>query len=153
MSALTATLLVAAALSPDVARAQTDVSFPTAKWSGSDNVQLRAELYAPAGSGPFPSAILLHGCGGVTAGERSWAKLVASWGFLALVVDSYTPRGYPKGTCDNTRKVSGSLRSGDVVGTKQWLDRQPNARKDRASVIGWSHGAGTVLIGVNEQAH
>lgn len=145
--------IAALALFGTAARAQSEVKFPTAKWSGSDNAQLSALIYKPEGAGPFPSAILLHGCGGVTNGERTWARLVSSWGYVALVVDSYTSRGFPKGTCENTRLVSGSLRSGDVVGAKYWLDRQPYARKESAYVIGWSHGGGTVMIGVNEQAH
>lgn len=142
-----------AALLPAEVHAQTEVSFPTARWSGSDNVMLKAELHRPSGPGPFPSVILLHGCGGIVAGDRGWAKLISSWGYVALAIDSYSTRGYPKGTCENTRMVSGSLRSGDVVGAKFWLDAQPYAVRDRASVVGWSHGGGTVMIGVNEQAH
>jgi dienelactone hydrolase len=145
--------ILAFAIPTHPAHAQTEASFPTAKWSGSDNVVLKAEVYKPSGAGPAPAVILLHGCGGIVDGDRGWAKRISSWGYVALLVDSYSPRGYPKGTCENTRLVSGSLRSGDVVGAKSWLDTQPYVLKDRASVIGWSHGGGTVMIGVNEQAH
>jgi dienelactone hydrolase len=36
---------------------------------------------------------VLHGCIGVSSQYRGWAELLAGWGYAALVVDSFRPRG------------------------------------------------------------
>ncbi|MEI2559123.1 hypothetical protein V8939_18675, partial [Acinetobacter pittii] len=57
------------------AGAQTRVSFPN-----SAGVEIVGRLFLPAGSGPFPAVIALHGCGGsnnsrgeLVRRERDWA--------------------------------------------------------------------------------
>src|SRR5207253_6723 len=55
--------------------------------------EARAELFAPAGAGPFPAVVVLHGCDGVGRHDRLWARQLAAWGYVALIVDSFRPRG------------------------------------------------------------
>src|SRR5712664_2551226 len=53
----------------------------------------RAELFAPAGAGPFPAVVVLHGCSGVVRHDRIWGQQLTAWGYVAIVVDSFRPRG------------------------------------------------------------
>src|ERR1700689_4665123 len=52
---------------------------------------LTAVLSLPDGKGPFPAVIVLHGCDGIRAQETGWASRLNSWGYAALVVDSFKP--------------------------------------------------------------
>jgi dienelactone hydrolase len=50
-------------------------------------------LYRPDGRGPFPAMALFHGSTGVLPYHHRWAEWLATEGYVALVVDSFTPRG------------------------------------------------------------
>jgi hypothetical protein len=88
-----------------VARAQTTppaavaVTFPARE----ANVQLTGQLYPPAGEGPFPAVVFLHGCAGIDPVQHHWAHRLQQWGYLVLLVDSFgppcirQPRGPPPG--------------------------------------------------------
>jgi len=60
---------------------------------------LPVTIYQPDGPGPFPFAVLLHGCGGLqreamwTAWVEPWARLFREHGIGTAVVDSFGPRG------------------------------------------------------------
>src|SRR5215475_14493176 len=51
-------------------------------------VNLQAELYTPSGSGPYPTVVVMHGCGGVGPNVPAWAMWLRSEGYAALVLDS-----------------------------------------------------------------
>jgi acetyl esterase/lipase len=55
-----------------------------------DGEPLRADAYLPAGEGPFPAFVLLHG-GAFTKGTRTsyaaWGRFLASCGYVALSAD------------------------------------------------------------------
>src|SRR6185503_11449291 len=59
----------------------------------SGNATLVRYLAQPRGKGPFPAAVLLHGSGGFHAQMLSWADRLSRWGYIALAVDSFSPRG------------------------------------------------------------
>ena len=50
-------------------------------------------MYRPAGAGPFPFVVLLHGCGGLTH-EASWSQWVRPW---ADLFRAHCPVGPPGG--------------------------------------------------------
>jgi hypothetical protein len=52
-------------------------------------IDLPAQLYRPAVT-PAPAVAIFHGCGGVGANNTRMAELLKSWGYVALVVDSFT---------------------------------------------------------------
>src|SRR3954467_9803240 len=60
---------------------------------------LHAQLYKPEGTGPFPTVIALHGCGGlgghsasVPPRYRDWAERLLKSGNAVLLPDSYGSR-------------------------------------------------------------
>src|SRR5215813_8665629 len=67
------------------------VHFPSVYSASS--VTLDGSLYRPQGPGPFPTMVLLHTCSGVQQLELQWAAWVRARGYVALVVDSFAPRG------------------------------------------------------------
>jgi dienelactone hydrolase len=56
-------------------------------------VTLTGKLTKPQGDGPFPAVVLMHGCTGIGKHQEDWAARFASWGYVALQVDSLGPRG------------------------------------------------------------
>jgi dienelactone hydrolase len=120
---------------------------------------LHAELYKPDGSGPFPTVIALHGCGGlgghsesVLPRYRDWAERLLTVGHAVLLPDSYGSRGIGPQCRERERKVRARReRVEDVVATRQWLLQQTWVARDRISLIGWANGASTLLWAVRPQ--
>jgi dienelactone hydrolase len=109
----------------------------------------RAELFAPAGDGPFPAVVVLHGCDGVGRHYRVWARRLVAWGYVALLVDSFRPRGVTT-VCNQTMLVAPQLRAFDAFNAADYLRSLPYVRADRIGVIGFSHGGSSVLRAVTE---
>jgi dienelactone hydrolase len=103
---------------------------------------LRGYMRRPAGNGPFPAVILLHGCGGDPTGlDRNWGERLQSWGYVSLTVDSFGPRG-----------ITNSCRSGepagrdlDPYGAFGFLAREPFVDAHRVALMGFSEGGIVVL--------
>jgi dienelactone hydrolase len=113
------------------------VSFPNAT-PGASRAIPAAEV-RPGGPGPFPAVVLLHGCHGVSASTRDWAGWFRAHGYVALVVDSWTPRGIGDG-CIPGPDVSSTERFDDAVGALRWLHARPYVDRRRVGVMGWSNG-------------
>lgn len=102
-------------------------------------------LTKPAGGGPFPALVHLHGCGGLAPAVKAnadhfWAKRLAAWGYVVLVVDSFTSRHI-----DNTCSGEYAARVADAYGALAWLTRQPIVDPERVGVIGFSAGGNAAL--------
>jgi dienelactone hydrolase len=103
-----------------------------------------AELYRPEGAGPFPAVVVLHGCDGVGEHYRTWARRLAAWGYVAMLVDSFGPRNV-KTVCNRGRDVPPELRAQDALAAADYLRTLPDVQANRIGVIGFSHGGWTVL--------
>jgi dienelactone hydrolase len=134
------------------------VEFNALERFNGEPVELSALMYRPAGTGPFPALVLMHGCGGmvtnqgyVTASYRYWAELLALEGYVALLVDSFGPRGY-RSICElQARPIRESReRADDIYAAREWLAAQPYVARNRIGVIGWSNGASGTLHGMRE---
>jgi len=123
------------------------VRFPSA--TPGAPVAIGATLIRPAGPGPFPAVVQLHGCGGVDAQSFRWARWLADRGYVALVVDSFGPR-----------RLTGDCRSGpddppitarfdDAFGALRYLQSQTYVRADRVAAIGWSQGGVYAMAVIN----
>ena len=105
---------------------------------------LTGDLYRPSRPGPHPAVVLLHGCSGVGAHARAWARWLQSEGYVALVLDSFSGRGL-KRVCGNSDPLTGRARAHDVYAAAQYLKAQPDVDAARIGAMGWSHGGWTVL--------
>jgi dienelactone hydrolase len=107
----------------------------------------RAELFVPIGAAPFPAVVVLHGCDGVHRHERLWAQQLTAWGYVAIVVDSFRPRGVST-VCNQGMLVPPELQALDGFNAANYLRAQPSVVGERIGVIGFSHGGWAVLKAV-----
>jgi dienelactone hydrolase len=125
-----------------------DLGFRADTIGGPDSNR-RAELYLPAGAGPFSAIIILHGCDGVGPHYRSWARQLRDWGYAAMLVNSFGPRGVST-VCNHPMIVPPMIQAQDAFAAADYLRGLPNIRADRIGVIGFSHGGWAVLKAVLE---
>jgi len=105
---------------------------------------LGALLVTPDGPGPFPVVILLHGCNGVRPNQPLWADRLRSWGYAALILDSFTARGNVDVCADaNQPLVTPRDRAADVLSAALYLRTLPKIDGTRIAVLGESHGGST----------
>jgi dienelactone hydrolase len=116
-----------------------------AKLVGGPNSGAAMEVWRPAGAGPFPAIVVLHGCDGVTGHHRTWAARLVSWGYMAAIVDSFHPR-HVTSTCVGNGDPQPKLRAQDAFNAAAYLRTLPDVRPDRVGVIGFSHGGITTLF-------
>lgn len=106
-------------------------------------------LVRPAGAGPFPAVVQLHGCGGLEAQSYRWARWFADHGYVALVVDSFGPRSV-KGDCrsgDDEPPIT--ARFDDAFGALRYLQSMPDVLGERVAAIGWSQGGVYAISVIN----
>jgi dienelactone hydrolase len=119
----------------------------SAAWG--EKVAKHSRVFKPAGPGPFPVALILHGCGGKTPFLEDYARAAVQSGWAAVVVDSLKPRGLS--TLDAKLFVctgvalGGLKRSADVFAMLAWLETQGWADQNRVFLAGWSHGGWTIM--------
>jgi dienelactone hydrolase len=131
--------------------APVEVSLP----SFDGGLQLTGTWYAvDAAAGPRPAVVGLHGCDGMRNARGqptpAWRRRAAQFngaGMHLLALDSFTPRGLGSvcGTRTAERGVDETLRREDLYAALKWLAAQPGVDATRLFVVGWSHGAQTVL--------
>jgi dienelactone hydrolase len=122
------------------------VSFPNAT-PGAPRAIPAAEV-RPHGTGPFPAVILMHGCHGVSASTREWAHWFRERGYVALVVDSWTPRRIRDG-CVPGPDIPPTERFDDAVGALRWLRSRAYVDPQRVGVMGWSNGGVFAMSVIN----
>ncbi|MBI4357362.1 MAG: dienelactone hydrolase family protein [Gammaproteobacteria bacterium] len=124
-------------------------------------------LFTPEGAGPHPGVVMLHGRAGAYAAKvttfsaktlserhKMWGEFWAKEGYSALLVDSFTPRGFPKGFSkgsykDRPKTVSDQLvRPLDAYGALGFL-RQMTDKP--IGLQGWSNGGMTVLASLTSK--
>jgi dienelactone hydrolase len=114
-----------------------------------------ASLIRPEGEGPFAAIVALHGCGGlfnsegeIRSREADWARRLVAAGYVVLLPDSFTARGLRQICTAQERKIFPDDRAEDAAAAAEWLTQQPYVDKHRLGLMGWSHGAMTVLWAV-----
>jgi dienelactone hydrolase len=111
-----------------------------------------AVLRLPAGKGPFPAVIVLHGCGGPGISQLFWADRLNKWGYAALLPDSMSPRGAASVCAPEFQPdVTPRDRVGDVGSAAAWLRTQPDIDPRRIAVLGQSHGGAAAALAVQRQ--
>ena len=113
---------------------------------------LPAYLYRPDGPGPHPAIVDLHGCNGLWPGRTDpWYERYLEWGLAVLQVDSFTSRGHGGGICGSLFAVPTWQRALDAHAAKDWLRARPWAAAERVFLTGFSHGATTALLALDDE--
>ena len=128
------------------------VTFPSVLRQADTMIQLSGYLYRPDGPGPFPAVVLLHGCGGlltssgkIRANARFWAEHLRDHGYVAVLVDSFIPRGIDE-VCTGRHTLSAVRdRADDARGALQFMRQRADVQAARVGLIGWSNGGAAVL--------
>lgn len=115
--------------------------------SGKDKVT--AFRFRPAGAGPFPALVVLHGDFGLTPWVKQQARRLAEKGYVALAVDLY--RGERPKDIEEAHILERALPEERVLRDLQaavdHLAGRPDVNKDRLGIIGWDMGGGYALLG------
>lgn len=130
----------------------TDVSF-----TNEDGLVLQGKLFSPLTppQALLPAVIMLHGCKGIyndqgkiTGIYREWGDRLTAAGYVALLVDSYSPR-HALDQCGNGAGVGVSEifdRPKDVTAAHDYLTTLTTLiNSSKIGVLGWSNGASTVI--------
>ncbi|MBR0692904.1 dienelactone hydrolase family protein [Bradyrhizobium lablabi] len=168
-------LLMLAALPASAAAAAPDtVFFPSAD----GKTEIVAYLFRPERPGPHPAIVLLHGRGGpysinvnrectlvsraspsaacnangLSRRHMMWGQYWTDHGYVALLPDSFGPRGKAHGfgrfthdDPDRTDVNELTVRPLDAEGALNWLRSQSNIIGKRIFLQGWSNGGSTTL--------
>jgi carboxymethylenebutenolidase len=172
-------LMLATLPAPAAFAAPDTVFFPSADGS----TEIVAYLFKPQTPGPHPAIVMLHGRGGpysanvnegctlvsrtrpsaCNAGSLSkrhlmWGQYWAERGYLALLPDSFGPRGKAHGfgrfTHDDPDRADvneRTVRPLDAEGALNWLRNQRDVIPNRIFLQGWSNGGSTALNVMHRQ--
>src|SRR2546426_6686862 len=123
---------------------------------GGFSEQIPVTLSKPDGPGPFPAVVIVHDCSGL--GPRSsgapdrWARELLGRGYVVLIPDSFTTRGFADGVCTVTSTrgidVSPERRARDAYAALAHLRTLPYVDGSRVGLMGGSHGGSTTLASV-----
>lgn len=107
------------------------------------------DVRCPPGDGPFPTVLLLHGCGGVRSNMSEYAEAAVAAGRAAIIVDSLGPRGisYEQALAQvcTGRRLWGRERAADLYAALEIARADPRIDPDALALAGWSHGGWTIL--------
>jgi dienelactone hydrolase len=149
------------------------VYFPSADGA----TEIVGYLFRPAGAGPHPAVVMLHGragpysandnadctlvarqvsspCSAATLSKRHamWGQYWAEHGYLALLPDSFGPRGkahgfgrFTHGDPDRDEVNELTVRPLDAEGALAYLRARGEVASGRIFLQGWSNGGSTAL--------
>jgi dienelactone hydrolase len=165
LSKLLALILVSFFLNCSIVSAQ--MFFDDSKWTVTTNIpitshsrsfngrqnkteQVSADLFRPKLAGKMAAAVIINSSGGVTAHtELFYARVLASEGVAALVIDSFLPRGVKSTTADQGL-VSPSSHYSDAAAGFRWLAKQDFVDATKIIVIGMSRGGNAAHVNASE---
>ena len=139
------------------------VTFPSAD----GKTTLTGYLFRPATAAAdrVPAVVMMHGRAGaysilakglfdastLSQRHRMWGRLLAEQGYLALLVDGFGPRGYPRGFPQGSYESRPgevnevTIRPLDAYGALAYLRSRPDVAADRVGLLGWSNGGSAAM--------
>jgi dienelactone hydrolase len=121
---------------------------------GGARAQIPTTLTKPDGPGPFPAIVIMHDCSGLGTSSSGapgrWAKELVGRGYVVLMPDSFTERGFPYGICTDASPsrmdVSAARRADDAYATFAYARTLSYVDGSHIGIMGGSHGGTTVLV-------
>jgi dienelactone hydrolase len=145
---LAATLLLLLLISVVPAAAQQAVRIKVDGGTPDTRVDIPGTIYRPATNGPAPAVALFHGCGGVGVNLTRMADILKSWGYVALLVDSFSSRG-TKEICGWNKwptAADAEKRALDIDAAALWLAGRDYVDSQRMAFMAYSYGGGVGLF-------
>jgi carboxymethylenebutenolidase len=104
-------------------------------------------LYTPPGKGQFPALIVIHEYWGLNDWIKEQASKLSDQGYVALAVDLYRGKvaDNPDLAHELMRGVPEDRVKRDLHAAFEFLQSQPNVKKNRIGSIGWCMGGGYSL--------
>jgi dienelactone hydrolase len=127
------------------------VSFAATPAWAQQNVRLKpdlpAQVYKPAHGKPAPAVAIFHGCSGPGVNNARMAQLIQGWGYVALVVDSFSARGMTD-VCGRNwpTQAQAETRTQDLAAAAEWLNAQAYVKRGELAAMGYSYGGGVVAL-------
>src|SRR4030095_4021312 len=111
------------------------------------------QIQKPDGARPFPAVVMRHDCSGLgpraSGAPGRWATELVGRGYVVLMPDSFTTRGFPAGVCTTPSPrrtdVGPSRRVRDAYAALAHLRTLPFVDGSRVGLMGGSQGGATTL--------
>lgn len=140
----TTAFLIGHAVACPAARSQSGGTIVELETPLASSHPLQGFLRHPNGTGPSPAVVLLHSCRGNWRHiDERWGKRIASWGYAALSVDSFGPRGIK-----SCRESASNDFNADAYRALHFLAQHPSIDPARIAAVGFSWGGLSVLVSV-----
>jgi dienelactone hydrolase len=115
--------------------------------------QIPIAVMKPDGAGPFPAVVIAHDCSGLgttsSGAPDRWAHELVSRGYVTLIPDSFTTRGFPGSVCTNPspkrNDAAPARRVPDIYAALAHARTLPYVDGRRVGLMGASHGGSTTL--------
>jgi dienelactone hydrolase len=123
--------------------------------------QIPVTVSKPDGPGPFPAVIIMHDCSGLgptsSGAPGRWALALVGQGYVVVIPDSFTSRGYADGVCTvalarRRTDVSPERRAHDASSALTYARTLPDVDGRRVGLMGGSHGGTTTLAAMSAPA-
>jgi len=129
------------------------VTPPSPPQQAATNASIPIEVLRPERAGRLPAVVMLHDCSGLgprsSGRPREWAKVLLEEGYVVLIPDSFSTRGFPGGVCTDPSpgraEVRPFKRASDAFETLRHARSLPFVDPDRVAVMGGSHGGASTL--------
>ena len=121
--------------------------------------RIPATLEKPDGNGPFPAVVMMHDCSGLgphsSGAPGRWASELVAHGYVVLLPDSFSTRGFPGGVCTDPSPARASVgprqRARDAYAALAALRSLAFVDSARVGIMGGSHGGSTTLLAMLPQ--
>jgi dienelactone hydrolase len=127
---------------------------PKARQEHAQFIAAGLSVTTPPGPGPFPTVLLVPGCGGLRGDNGpnpimdEYARSAVEAGWAAAILDSYGPRHWDASWARNRvctgLRLPGFRRAADVLAGLDLLHADPRVDPHHLRIASWSHGGWTV---------
>jgi dienelactone hydrolase len=148
------------------------VQFPSAD----GKTTLTGYVYTPKDrrGGRAPAVVMMHGRAGpystnvkssgpynastLSKRHKMWGERWSALGYVAVLIDSFAPRGFPGGFAQGTINERPdavnevTVRPLDAYGALAYLRSRPDVARDRIGLQGWSNGGSAALAAMAADA-